>query len=58
MPSYQMMLHINCSQMPIDGRLPTYGRTANYWKDYLPLVGRSKILFDDFDSIYQPDFGA
>ena len=38
--------------MPIDGRLPTYGRIANYWKDNLPLVGRSKsvltILTADF----------
>ena len=33
--------------MPIDGRLQTYGSTTSHWKDYPPLVGRRKLLFED-----------
>ena len=46
---FSMIVNVSCSQMPIDGRLPSYGSTANLWKDYLPLFGRSEILFDNFD---------
>ena len=39
-------------------------KASNLWKygqvleGLPPLVGRSKILFDDFDLIFYPDFGA
>ena len=44
--------------MPTVGRLPPYGSAVNLRIDRLQLIGRSKLLFANFDPIQNPDFGA
>ena len=48
----------SCRQLIRDGSLPIFGSNAIKWKDDLPLVRGSKILFVNFGPIIHPHFSA